>query len=53
MKKLKGIQNEDKQKSKNGIMLKDLIEKYDLTVVKSKPVCKFYPWNYCWQRRML
>ena len=49
----KGIQNEDKQKSKNGIMLKDLIEKYDLTVVKNKPVCKVYPWNYCWQRRML
>ena len=43
MKKLKGIQNKDKQKSKNGIMLKDLIEKHDLTVVKNKPVCKLYP----------
>ena len=29
----KGIQNEDKQISRNGIMLKDLIEKYDLTIV--------------------
>ena len=35
----KGIQNGDKQISRNGIMLRDLIEKYDLTVVNSEPVC--------------
>ena len=35
----KGIQNEDKQISRNGIMLKDLIEKYDLTIVTNEPLC--------------
>lgn len=35
----KGMQNGDKQISRNGIMLRDLIEKYDLTVVNNEPVC--------------
>ena len=35
----KGIQNGDKQISRNGIMLRDLIKKYDLTVVNNEPVC--------------
>ena len=35
----KGIQNGDKQVSRNGIMLRDLIEKYDLTVVNNEPIC--------------
>ena len=34
----KSIQNGDKQISRNGIMLKDLIEKYGLTVVNNEPV---------------
>ena len=35
----KCIKNEDKQISRNGIMLRDLIEKYDLTVVNNEPAC--------------
>ena len=34
----KGIQNGDKQVSRNEIMLRDLIEKYDLTVVNNEPI---------------
>ena len=33
----KGIQNGDKQISRTGIMLRDLFEKYDLTVVNNEP----------------
>ena len=35
----KGIQNGDKQIAINAIMLRDLIEKYDLTIVNNEPVC--------------
>ena len=35
----KGIQNGNKQVSRNGIMLRALIEKYDLTVVNNEPIC--------------
>ena len=35
----KGIHNGDKQISRSGIRLRDLIEKYDLTVVKNEPAC--------------
>ena len=35
----KGIQNEDKQVSRNGMMMRDLIEMYDLTVVNNEPIC--------------
>ena len=36
----KGMKNRKKQISRNGIMFKDLIEKYSLTVVNNKPVCR-------------
>ena len=35
----KGIQYGDKQISRNGITLRDLIEKFDLPVVNNEPVC--------------
>ena len=34
----KGIQNGDKQVSRNGMMMRDLIEMYDLTVVNNEPI---------------